>query len=343
MNDDSGTSEPAPRSGRKLSPDSASMPATLPSAPRGDRVAAMTALDALYRVTGRMSLVCDALRRVVTKMKGDKPKNTATSPFDKTGLLIGHAELMPVWWDDEEVIFVKYASLAHSFWRAQEFSLIRNHIGFLKPPVLDFGCGDGSFASVLFKNIDYGVDNDPEAIEIARGYGIYRKLIESSTASIPLERESVRSIVSNSVLEHLVDLEGMIAEFSRILAHGGTLMFTAPVLQFTEDLAKYFGRRESERINAESSHRNLLSPSQWHQLLARFGFVVEVSKPYQPDWFTYWYRMFRLVGRRGLGVFSPTLDEKIWRRFSSRLINMVKTSISSTPDGGNIFVVCRKP
>lgn len=303
----------------------------------------MTAPDLLHRVTGRMSLACDLLRPVLAMIEGDRAGKPGVSRFDKTGLLIAHAELMPIWWQDEEVIFVKYPSLAHSLWRAQEFSLIRNHIGLLKSPILDFGCGDGSFASVLFKSIDYGVDNDPEAIEIARGYRIYQNLIESSVASIALAPESVRSIVSNSVLEHLLDLEGMIAEFSRIMAHGGTLMFTAPVSQFTEDLAKYFGRRESARINAESAHHNLLSPDEWRHLLARHGFVVEVSKPYQPDWFTYWYRMFRLVGRRGLGFLFPSLDEKIWRRFGSRLIHMVRTSIKSTSAGGNIFIVCRKP
>lgn len=303
----------------------------------------MKGRELLYRVTGRMSLACEAVRDLIEALRGSKRASTDVPQFDKTGLLVQRAMPLPIWWQDEDVIFVKYPSLAHSLWRAQEFSLFRRHIGALESPILDFGCGDGSFASVLFKRIDYGVDSDPAAIEVARGYGIYQELIVSSVASISVASASVRSIMSNSVLEHLLDLQGMVAEFARILAPGGILMFTVPVSQFTEDLAKYFGRRESLRINAESSHHNLLSQGEWQRLLARHGFVVEVSKPYQPDGFTYWYRMLRLVGRRGLGILFRSLDERIWKTFGGRLVDMVRASVNSTSAGGNLFIVCRKP
>lgn len=302
----------------------------------------MAVTDLLYRVAGRLSLFLEFLRPVLAAARGDQRRARGGTHFDKTGMLVGRAVPLEVLWDDEDVLYVRQGSFAHSFWRAQEFSLIRRYKNLLEKPILDFGCGDGSFASALFSHVDYGVDNDLEPLAVAKQYGLYDTLLVSSEVSIPLPAESVRSIVSNSVLEHLMDLESMIADFSRILVGGGRLMFTVPVPQFTEQLTKYFGHRESLRINEESCHRNLLNPDAWRNLLVRHGFCVDFMRHYQPDRFTYWYRMFRLLGPRGLGFFFPGITDMVWGRWGRILVEMVRSSIMESESGGNILVICSK-
>lgn len=298
--------------------------------------------DAVYKLFARLSLLFDRIRPILSSSNPDRTSSEPESNFDKTGLLVKEARPLKVLWKDSDIIWVDYDSLSHSFWRAQELSLFSKHLEVMKKPVLDFGCGDGSFASVLFKSIDYGVDHDPEALKIAAGYKIYEKLVQSTISKIPLGEASVQTVFSNSVLEHVGSLDDVLSEIHRILAPGGQFIFTVPVRQFKEDLAKYFGWRESVRINREYHHWNLLDVEDWEKRLHAHGFSVDLMKPYQPDWFTFWYRMFRLVGDRGLGRFIPTIRTRIWNRFQVRLVEMVRRSVHETQKGANIFVIARK-
>ena len=262
--------------------------------------------------------------------------------FDKTGILVDDARTLEILFNDGEIIFSKYQSIAHSFWRSQELSLINRYRNFLQAPVMDFGCGDGSFASVIFDRIDFGVDVDPDALRLAKKYGIYSTLLLSTNTSIPVNSSSLRSIFSNSVLEHLYDLDSILAEINRILIMGGVFIFSVPTIQFYQDLVKYFGEREANRINKEYVHRNIFSQSEWQDLLISHGFSMLEVRQYQPDWFTFAYRMFRLLGKRGLGYFLPDLYLNIWALCKTNIVAMIRNSINYTSRGGNIFVVAVK-
>jgi SAM-dependent methyltransferase len=267
-----------------------------------------------------------------------------TAELDRTGILVKSAEPLKIAWSDPSVIFPLYdTSLAHSFWRAQEFSLFMQSKSILKSPILDFGCGDGSFAAVLFSRIDYGTDIDDEALKIARSFNIYAHLMHTEDTRIPLPDGSIGSAISNSVLEHVRDLGAVMGELSRVLAPGGILMFSVPVRQFARDLRIFFGRAESERVNADFYHRNLLEAEEWEALLIKNGFFVVSIRHFQPDWFSFYYWMLRFLGRRGLGRFIPSIRERVWRVRGNRLVEMVRRSISGSGNqGGNIFVIARK-
>lgn len=296
----------------------------------------------VYGLLGRASVVLDRLRPAPRAGNAAGAESAESSEYDKTGITVRRARRLDVLWKDADLVVVDYDSLAHSFWRAQELSLFRRHIGILEHPLMDFGCGDGSFASALDMSIDYGVDNDPEALAIASGYGVYRHLVRSSATGIPLESGSLRTVISNSVLEHVERLEAVLSEIHRTLMEGGLFVLTVPVNQFKTDLEKYFGKRESERVNREYHHRNLLSVEQWTRLLDAHGFSVELLKQYQPDWFTFWYRTYRIFGRRGLGRFVPDVRLRIWKRYGPIIADMIRRSIHDTKIGGNIFVLARK-
>jgi SAM-dependent methyltransferase len=282
------------------------------------------------------------MQRLAGLSSRSNPNVLLPNELDKTGRVVSNPEPLEILWNDDKVLYAKFDSLGFSFWRAQELSLFRAHKDLLERPLLDFGCGDGSFASLLFQKVDYGLDIDADALETAARFGLYETTVQSTISSIPLADCTVRSVVSNSVLEHLADLKGVLLEINRVLVPGGTFVFTVPVKQFERDLAKYFGSKESRRINRNFYHRNLLEVDEWAHLLKESGFSITKLEQYQPDWFTFWFRMFRLFGDRGLAVLFPNIRDVVWRLYNQKFLEMVKISIDQTIVGSNIFVVAQK-
>lgn len=294
--------------------------------------------DLLLKSLGRGSELVDRLSGLARK---SSPAN-GEDRFDRTGLIADPSRKLDVLYRSDDLLYVKYDKPSHSFWRAQELSLYWRHRHFLTSPVADFGCGDGSFAFALGQPITYGIDQDPETLDVARQYSIYESLIESEEKRIPLENQTVATLISNSVLEHVSDLPTILGELRRILIPSGKFMFSVPVSRYADHLTKYFGARTSEQVNRLSYHRNLLTEGQWRSALAEAGFAVDLVIHYQPDWYTFWYRFHRLSGPRALGRVVPDLDQKLWNRLRSKYISAVRQSIDLTTDGANIFVIAHR-
>jgi SAM-dependent methyltransferase len=292
----------------------------------------------LYRVTGRASAVFDWPRPATD---GRSVTARTDAGRDRTGLLLTTARPLEVLHDDADVLYVRYDSPAHSFWRAQELSLVRRYLPALAPPVLDFGAGDGSFASTLFGRIAWGVDTDPDALAVAGGYGLYDSLVCCTNDRIPLPDGAAGSVLTNSVLEHVGHLDAVLSELGRVLRPGGRMIATVVLARLTEHMTKWFGARAAAALNRAGSHRNLLEADEWVRRLEAIGLIPETIRHYQPDWFTFWYRMLRLLGPRGLGR-VPALRTASWHVLGPRLIAMVRESIADTTDGANLFMVARK-
>jgi SAM-dependent methyltransferase len=206
---------------------------------------------------------------------------------------------------------------------------------------MDFGAGDGSFAAMLDFPVEWGVDTDPEALAEASALGVYESVVQCSATSIPLPDRSARSVMSNSVLEHVEGLDAVLDEIARVLAPGGRLGLTVPLTRFTEHLTMWFGSRTAAAVNAESSHRNLLTRPQWQEKLHAVGLRPLVVREYQPDWFTYWYRMLRLLGPRGLGA-VPGVRDAAWALWNARWASMVRRSVADIEGGACMFVIAER-
>ena len=300
------------------------------------------AKDLLLRLIGRLSLCFDVVRFLFIKSRRWQPGTNSEREFDQTGKIDGDTNGSEILLDDGVVLYVRHGSLAHSFWRAQELSLARIHQSILEKPIMDFGCGDGSFSSCLFGSIEYGVDRDHLVLKKATESGIYEKVVVCTDVRIPLPDSCVGSIFSNSVLEHLNDLKAMVQELQRILRPRGVFMFTVPLKQYEHDIAKYYGKTSAKQVTLASYHRNLLTADEWDRLLSQSGFEIEMVTHYQPDWFTFWFRMLRLLGINGLPRLLPGVEERFLRRYKAHLGSLVRRSIRGTKIGGNIFVIARK-
>ena len=160
----------------------------------------------------------------------------------------------------------------------------------LEEPVLDVGCGDGHFASVAFPGpLAAGIDPAGRTLGEARERAAYSVLAQSAGEALPFADGHFATVVSNSVLEHIPDVDPVLGEIARVLQgpevaernRGGRLIFCVPSEHFTEYLffSRFFRRfrlvgfaraYESyfERI---SRHHHCDGPEVWRARLRQAG------------------------------------------------------------------------
>jgi ubiquinone/menaquinone biosynthesis C-methylase UbiE len=88
--------------------------------------------------------------------------------------------------------------------------------------VLDAGCGDGLFASLIAAPVVIGVDNAPAMVARALERGVDAR--PGDIERLPFEHEAFDVVVCNWVLYHLQDLDRGLAELARVLRPGGRLV-----------------------------------------------------------------------------------------------------------------------
>lgn len=163
----------------------------------------------------------------------------------------------------------------------------------LPEPIFDLGSGDGHFAQAAFdKKLDVGLDPWPSPMKEAKTRDAYHLLVLAEGALIPFEDASFASATSTSVLEHIEDLEPVLADVSRILKPGGKFVFCVPNHRFPEKLwgrkvldklgLKKFGKVYSRSFNWISRHKHTDSPEVWKMRLDKAGFDLLDTWDYFP-------------------------------------------------------------
>ncbi|MDX1663808.1 MAG: methyltransferase domain-containing protein, partial [Candidatus Promineifilaceae bacterium] len=150
-------------------------------------------------------------------------------------------------------------------------------------PVLDLGCGDGHFAKMIFDSpLAAGVDPWWGPLQKARRAGVYRLNVQAVGDRLPFADQSFGSVISNSVLEHIPDVEPVLRESARVLRPGGQLVVTMPSHLFTEHLGGAallapLGLADNYRdfFNTISRHAHTDPPETWAARMGRAGFEVE--------------------------------------------------------------------
>ncbi len=230
----------------------------------------------------------------------------------------------------------------------------------LEHPILDVGCGDGHFASVLFAEpIHAGIDVDPHRVQDASKLGVYRMTALASATAIPYRDGSFRSVISNCVLEHIPDLASALREIARVLASSGTFVFSVPSQHFPEfllgsHLLKRLGLSDAGAaygrwFNRISRHYHCYSAETWRELLHRAALEVERIEPYMSPRAHWVFDLSHYYG-------APTL---LWKKLFHRwvlvpskwkfwppealLARFISSLVDERPtDGAYLFIVCRK-
>ncbi|MFN2160674.1 MAG: glycosyltransferase family 39 protein [Candidatus Promineifilaceae bacterium] len=156
----------------------------------------------------------------------------------------------------------------------------------LPAPTLDVGCGDGHFAGVTFEEpITAGIDPWWGPLQKARDGQKYDLPLQALGDYLPFPDHAFASAFSNSVLEHIPDIQPVLNEVGRVLRPGAPFVLTVPSHYFTEFLG---GAGLFEGLGLQSlagSYRNFFNyisrhahtdpPEVWNDRLALAGFTVE--------------------------------------------------------------------
>ncbi len=156
----------------------------------------------------------------------------------------------------------------------------------LPGPVLDLGCGDGHFATIAFDHpLDVGIDPWTGPVRQAVKRGGYRMVVQGAGDQLPFPDGYFGSAISNSVLEHIPDLNSVLAEMGRVLKPGAPFVFCVPNHNFLKNLsvpafldrARLHAPAEAYRqfFNRISRHHHCDSPEVWDERLGRAGFSIE--------------------------------------------------------------------
>ncbi len=159
-----------------------------------------------------------------------------------------------------------------------------------------------------------------------------------------LPESSLATIVSNSVLEHILNIDEVLAVAVRLLRPGGYLVFTVP----TESCGAWLAlpsRRYSRWRNRQLSHHNLWPIAGWQAHLARAGFRIELVQPYlRRPLVAGWdalelLQQVRIGRRRAFGLF--------WRRLPARVLDALaqraaQLDLGAGQQGGGRLVVARR-
>ena len=177
---------------------------------------------------------------------------------------------------------------ATAWWRAIELAAVLRH-GMPHGTGLDLGCGDGKLMAILLEFSRspaslVGVDIDPLETGAALAAGVYQRVHTVAGDRIPEPDATFDFVFSNSVLEHIDDLEPVIAETARLLRNGGCFVFTVPAAGFPECLAGPLLGGNRERylriIDRRCAHRRYWDEAQWRACLEPRGLQVVKAVPY---------------------------------------------------------------
>jgi SAM-dependent methyltransferase len=156
----------------------------------------------------------------------------------------------------------------------------------LTGPILDLGCGDGHFASKAFEvPLDVGIDPWIGPIKLANKQGSYKIVIRGLGDQLPFPDDYFESVISNSVLEHIQDLDSVISEISRVIKPDAQFIFCVPNNNFLLNLSisNWFDKIGFRKLadlyrkffNRISRHHHCDSPEIWKDRLEKAGFSVD--------------------------------------------------------------------
>ena len=195
--------------------------------------------------------------------------------------------------------YLQQAPLFAAIVRGVECALLREAEPF-EAPVLDLGCGDGLFANVACGQLpDVGLDPSWKDLREGAARNAHRALCSGSATELPFASASFRTVICNSVIEHIPNIEDALTECHRVLQPGGRLLITTPSHQFGSMLlgtrllgtrllgTRLLGTRALNRFgmrglaaryarwfNAHSLHFHMDSLETWLARLSRHGFTV---------------------------------------------------------------------
>jgi SAM-dependent methyltransferase len=245
---------------------------------------------------------------------------------------------------------------AFSLWRAYEaeaFSSVQ-----LKGPILDLGCGDGTFGCIILPDIRLvGIDLDFETLKVASQLG-QNSMLQANATALPFADQCFSGIVSNCAVEHMSDLDQVLSEVHRLLKPEGLFAFTVPSQLYgdyllTSSILCLMGQRSQaeryiRRKNRRSQHINIHSPAEWGAMLTEQGFRLlraDYILPRRSEWLWEW-------PHTAFSALQPLIHRALKSSAGRYLYNPLSLASRLTfgrayrkwrdPQGGNLFLLAQR-
>ncbi len=255
-----------------------------------------------------------------------------------------------------------------ALWRAVELRVAAEER--YERPLLDLGCGDGLIGRALFGatgGVDAGVDPWMAQLRRAARSGVYRHAVLADGYHLPYPDGAYATVFSNSVLEHIPDVELVVREVGRVLRPGGRFVFTVPSDAFRSLLDGYVSRLEdgdaqgaeeyASSVDSWLEHHHYHAPEAWADLLLTAGMEMITARYYVPEPVErLWDRMnsrYGLKRRRSAWrlLVSPRLRVLGYQAFLRRIVVWIlsrrwrpyyEMNVPAGEKGGGLLVVGRK-
>jgi SAM-dependent methyltransferase len=255
-----------------------------------------------------------------------------------------------------------------ALWRAVELRIAAEEQ--YAQPMLDLGCGDGLIGQVLFgsdNGVDVGVDPWLEQVRQAARSGVYRHVDLADGHHLPYQTGAFATVFSNSVLEHIEDVEPVVREVGRVLKQEGRFVFTVPSDAFRSLLDGTIRRQEvGDLVGAQAyassidewlAHFHYHTPDQWTGILGDAGMNLVKARYYIPEQVErLWDRMngrFGVRSKRSLWslLVSPrlrslgyqsVLRKVVVRTLSHRWRSYYERNVPPGGKGGGLLIVAER-
>lgn len=225
-----------------------------------------------------------------------------------------------------------------ALWRAAEVAMLRRQ--HFIPPILDAGCGDGIVTSHVLPTVDIGLDPGVPGGREA----VYRSFINTALEDAPLPDASLGTILSNSVIEHVADVDAFLQAAARLLRPGGSLILTTPSEHFSRWLTLPSARYAAWR-NGALAHRTLWPAGCWAERLTKAGLQVVAAEPYLRRPLVTLWDALELTQQVWIG--DRRLASLIWKRLPPHLMHRLAAMLAACDlgadgRGGGQLIVAQK-
>lgn len=195
-----------------------------------------------------------------------------------------------VGYDAVSTLYPHIPPLSH--WRAWEYAAYQHYQ--IEGRILDLGCGDGQYFRLIWPNATdvIGVDMNPYVAELGLSSGVYHNVHVAPAHHIPELDASFDHVFANCSLEHMDNLDAVLAEIHRCLKPSGTLLCSVVTNRFVEwsllpNLVAMAGFDDAaktlQRDFLDYHHlANPLSVDEWMKSFNLAGLVVEEHIPILP-------------------------------------------------------------
>jgi len=242
--------------------------------------------------------------------------------------------------------------------RAKELELFRR---FLPPAVsapgyrmLDFGCGDGFFSRTLLNGLRISLtaaDRAEKSVVKGGAEGIDNHATRADGASLPFKTGSFDLIMSNSVLEHVEDLQHTMQELARIVKWRGTVLCSVMTERWEAYLLgrAWLGQSYATWLRRRQDHKHLLLAGEWRARFEQAGLHPRAVIGYMDKRASRWLELAHylsapaLVSRRLFGkwVLFPFLFDLV--PLHLLCASLVRDDIPAADAAALFFVLEKNP